>query len=117
LLRIKAVGQGRIKDKMEAKIDDEERVFEEKTSKPGGVDQAFADADEKGFQVGADGMSRPPARRTGSLPVFDEAPIKEREKVPVLTDDRINSEQSGEGGLVKKRRSRYHNRELLCLME
>jgi hypothetical protein len=60
LLQVKAVGSRGIKHEMKAEFDEKQGMFEEKASEVAGVDQAFADADQEGFEVGGFWMSRSP---------------------------------------------------------
>lgn len=62
LLEIEAEGLGKIEDKVQAEFEHEPRMVKEKLAELSGVNQAIAAADEKGFQVGGFGVSRPTAR-------------------------------------------------------
>src|SRR5258708_39204320 len=67
---IKAVRGAGIKDQTKAQFDDEQGVAEQKAAQLRGVKQAFADTDEKGFEVGAFGMSGPSQPRAMGLPLL-----------------------------------------------
>jgi hypothetical protein len=51
---IEAIGSTWGQFQMEAQFDDEQGMLEQKATKLTGVDQSFADANQKGFEIGAD---------------------------------------------------------------
>jgi hypothetical protein len=61
---------------LEAQLNDEQGMLEQKAAQVTGEEQAFTDAHEKGFEVGAFRMSRPSPRRTLVLPVLNQGPIE-----------------------------------------
>ena len=113
VLRVKAIVQSGIKHQMEAEVDDEQGMVEQKASQLTRVDEAFANADEERFEVGGLGMSRSATRGALLLPALDDGPIHERKESALLLHDGISIEQVEHGGLVKAVRSRYHSRGLL----
>lgn len=113
LFEEKAVGGIRGEFESEAHLDDEQRMREQETAQVGGVAEAFTDADEQGFEVGTQGMSRPPTSRTRNTPALDERPIEQRKEGAIVLDNRVMIEHGGQGRLVKEGGSRYHSKGLL----
>jgi len=100
VLDIKAVSSGGIKVQMKAEVNNQQGMFDEIVTQLLCVDQAFLDADEKGFDVSAHGMARSATRRTLLLPVFDERPIKQREERAIVSHHWIILYHLSQGGLV-----------------
>jgi len=89
-------------------------MFKEEASELSGVDHAFPNADEKGFDVDTNGMTMGTAiDRALGLPLLDHRPVKQREKRAVVKHNGIMIEQGGDGRLVKGGRSGYQSRKLL----
>lgn len=103
-LDIKAVRSTWVKLQLEAQFDDEQGMLDEKVSELAAVDQAFLDAHQKGFEVGAFGVRRPPTRRALRLPLLDEGAIEQGEQRAIVSDHGIMSEQLRHGRLVKDAR-------------
>jgi len=55
-------------------------MFEEKALQLRGIDQAFANVDEKGFEGDADGMGRTTTSGARGLPLLDDAPLVAKRK-------------------------------------
>ena len=113
VLDIKAIGRVRIKDQSKAQFDDQERMPQQKAAQLGGVEQAFANAQQEGFEVGAFRVGRPSTRGPLRLPVVDHRPIEQREEGAIIGNQGIMLKQRGDGGLVKEIRRRYHGKRLL----
>ncbi|HET7637680.1 MAG TPA: hypothetical protein VFK47_02975, partial [Ktedonobacteraceae bacterium] len=113
VVAVKAVRGAGIQCKLKAQFDDEQGMLEEEAAQVTGVDQAFADADEEGFEVGTFGMSRSSASRALLLALLDEGPIQQGKEGAVVLDQRVMLKQSSHRRLVKEVRCRYHNVGLL----
>ena len=61
LLDIKAIGLGWVQVQAKAQFDDQQGMLHEEAPQLAGVAHAFADAQQKGFEVGALGVSGSPA--------------------------------------------------------
>ncbi len=53
----KTVGLGGIKHQVKAEFDNQQRMLHEKAAQLGGVDKAFADAQQEGFELGTGRMA------------------------------------------------------------
>src|SRR5947209_7700278 len=113
LLDIKAVGSGGIEDQVKAQFGHEQGMSKQKTTELSGVKDAFTDANEEGFKVGTFGVGRASQSRALGLPSLDDRPIEKREEGTIIDDHGIMIQKRGKLRLVKERRCRYHNRELL----
>jgi hypothetical protein len=112
-LGIKAIGSAWVQGQMEAQFEDEQGMFEQKIPEVRGVDQAFVDAYQKGFEVGTLWMGRAPTRRALLLPVLNQRPIEHRKASARGSDNGIMLEKACKSRMVKDRRSRSQNRKLL----
>ena len=83
-LDIEAVGSAGIKHQAKAQFDHQQRVAQQKATQLGGVEHAFADADQEGFEVGAFRVGRSSQRRALSLPALDDGPIEQREEGAII---------------------------------
>lgn len=107
LFGIKAIRRVLVKCEMKAQFEDEQRVLEQEATQLAGVDHAFANADEEGFEVDDFGMTMGATiSRAAGLPLLDNGPIKQREESAVLLHNGIMLKQSGESRLVKEKRRR-----------
>lgn len=109
---IEAVGGTGSEDEVKAKLNNQQGVFDEKSTQLSGVVEAFADAHQQSFEVGRLGMSRATTRGANSFPTVNHRPIEKGKEGAIVSDDGIKFEQSSECRLVKKTRSRYHSSEL-----
>lgn len=101
---------------VEAKFDDEQGIFEQKVAQLFGVDLAFFDAQQKGFEVGRDEMTvRAATSEMSCLSLINSRPVEQGKESTIVLDKRINIEHGGEGGLVEMMRCRYHNQQFLCV--
>ncbi len=112
---IKAIRGSRVQNRAKPQFENQQWVAQEKAAQLGGGEHAFTDANEKGFQLGADRMSRASTRGTLSLPLLDHRPIQKREEGTILGNQRIMIQKRGQNRLVKESGSGYHSRKLLCV--
>ena len=117
MLHIEAVGRVFIEHQLKAQVDDQQGMLDQKATQLGGVEKAFADADEEGLEVGTQRMAWPSTGTSLLLPLLDELPIQLGEEATIVLHDCIVLQQSGEDRLVKHRRRRYHELELLSEQE
>lgn len=115
-LDIEAVRLAGIEDEMKAKVEDQQRMLEEKGTQVGRGAEAFTNADEEGFKVSGFWMGRPASRGSPGFPALDKRPIEQGEEGAVVGDDRIMLKQSSQGSLVKDEGCRYPSRGLLLLV-
>src|SRR2546427_12315295 len=90
-------GAASIEDEMKAQFDHEQGMFEQKATELAGVDQAFANANQKGFEIGAFRMGRSSTSRTLSLPLLNEGPIQQGKESAVVHHHRVMLKQSSHG--------------------
>jgi hypothetical protein len=113
LLHVEAIGSAGSQVQMKAQLDNESGMLEQKATKLTGVEETFADAHHKGFEIGAFGMGWSATRRALVLPVLDEGPIQQGKKGAIVLDDGVMGQQSSQSRLVKQVRCRYHSLGLL----
>jgi len=116
VLDIEAIGRAGIQFQVKTQVDDEQRMFDEEAAQLGRGDKPLAYADQEGFEIGAFQMGWTSASRALRLPLLqllNERPIKQRKEGVVVLHNRIMLEHTGQSGLVKDRRRRYHESELL----
>src|SRR5712691_11648714 len=97
LLDIKAIGLRGVQVQAKAQFDHQQRMLEQEATQLTGVAQAFAYTQQKGFEVGAFGMSRSPTRRVLSLPLLNSGPIQQGKEGAIVLDQGIMLEQSRHG--------------------
>src|SRR5581483_8447517 len=85
----------------------------------GGGEESFANAQEKGFEVGGFGMAvSATIDRAALLPLLNDRPIKQGEEGAIVVDEGIMLQQSSNDGLVKEGRRRYdHDEKLLSRVD
>ena len=69
-------------------------MLEQEAPQLAGVAEAFTDAQQKSFEVGALGMGGSPTPRVVGLPLLHRGPIQQRKEGAVVLDQRIMLEQS-----------------------
>jgi hypothetical protein len=79
-------------------------MVDEKVPQLAGVDQAFLDANQERFDIGAFRVRRAPTRRTLVLPLLDEGPIEEGEPRSIVANKGVMLQQPCHGRLVKDTR-------------
>src|SRR5260370_37719796 len=94
LLAVKAIRGVGIKFEMKAQFNDQQGMFEQKATKLTGVDHAFANANQKGFEVGTFRMSGSSTSRALLLPLVDEGPIEQGKESAVVLNHRVMLKQS-----------------------
>src|SRR5579859_3306331 len=88
---IEAVGLAGIKHQLEAQLDHQERMLEQKGAQVRRVAQAFLNADEKGFEIGAQGMTVR-ASKGGALgvPALHDRPLQLGKERTIVSDEWID---------------------------
>src|SRR5258708_32474190 len=77
-------------------------MLDKKAPQLAGIDEAFADAYQKGFEIGTLRMGGTATDRTLGLPLLDQGPIEQGEEGTIVLHQRIMLQQMGQGGLVKE---------------
>jgi hypothetical protein len=88
-------------------------VLHQQGTQLGSVDFAFAQTEEKGFEVGALGMRARTACVAASILLVNGAPIEQGKEGPIVLHDRVGFAQASKSVLVKRLRIWYHKDKLL----